>query len=942
MEEIELLKQQLVQERNARLQAEEQLKEKNLQLAQLSEKLNSFNDDFERQREEGDAAIQKVENKYQVLIESLKDIVYKITPEGFFTFVNPVVRDVLGYEPEEILGKHFTELVVHEYREQLVKFYLNMMKERKENTYVEFPAFTKDNQVVWIGQSVHLLKDNNRIVELSAVARNITERKKSSDELRTTQRRLFALITNLQKGVLVEDENRQIILVNQLFCDFFGIAAAPDEMIGTSYLDVLEQMKTSFPESGSFVLQTSKLLDRKETVVEVKLPTIDGRILERDYIPIFLDGAYRGSLWEYADITQRYLTTENIRKSEEKYRRIMDNMALGLLEVDNNQRITRAYDRFCKMIGYTEEELVGKIAADLFVAKGYEDVINTEQAKREHGVGSSYEMKMIKKDGSDLWAIICGSPILDENDKIVGSIGVHYDITERKLLEQELANAKQLAEEASKAEKQFLANMSHEIRTPLNAIIGMTHLLFDTQPSQQQKDYLEALKTTADFLLGLISNLLDMAKIEDGKVELKQNSFDLVGLLRATQQVFKINLGGRPINCELMIDARISGNYIGDDLLLNQILLNLIGNAEKFTQEGAINITVKIKKEEKDKVWLEFKVADTGSGIPEEKLDLIFQKFEQVNLQGNKHKGTGLGLTITKQLVELQGGTIHVKSKEGKGSVFTFVLPYRKVSDTSIDKKEIISAEFKTGRILIAEDNAMNQKYISNLLNKWGLSYVIANDGKKALELAMEELFDIILMDIQMPVMDGYEAALNIRNTDNINRDTPILALTASAMADQKNKALAVGMSGFISKPFTPNHLLNTIQEFLNTSNKVNERLSAVKLNRACLNELYGDDKEYAADMFHTFLTEVVPDFNTLKTLIQSEKRESLAKLVHKLKPTLGMVGLTELEKRMFDFEDKIRQPSETEELLRIWKNIYEDINHSLPAIRNELAKLQA
>ena len=499
MEEIELLKQQLVQERNARLQAEEHLKEKNLQLAQLSEKLNSFNDDFERQREEGDAAIQKVENKYQVLIESLKDIVYKITPEGFFTFVNPVVRDVLGYEPEEILGKHFTELVVHEYREQLVKFYLNMMKERKENTYVEFPAFTKDNQVVWIGQSVHLLKDNNRIVELSAVARNITERKKSSDELRTTQRRLFALITNLQKGVLVEDENRQIILVNQLFCDFFGIAAAPDEMIGTSYLDVLEQMKTSFPESGSFVQQTSKLLDRKETVVEVKLPTIDGRILERDYIPIFLDGAYRGSLWEYADITQRYLTTENIRKSEEKYRRIMDNMALGLLEVDNNQRITRAYDRFCKMIGYTEEELVGKIAADLFVAKGYEDVINTEQAKRENGVGSSYEMKMIKKDGSDLWAIICGSPILDENDKIVGSIGVHYDITERKLLEQELANAKQLAEEASKAEKQFLATRLYSVVGAAGELFAVrTHLYGTVEKDTLLDDFIVSLRVAAN------------------------------------------------------------------------------------------------------------------------------------------------------------------------------------------------------------------------------------------------------------------------------------------------------------------------------------------------------------------------------------------------------------------------------------------------------------
>ncbi|PLK45512.1 PAS domain S-box protein [Emticicia sp. TH156] len=946
MEELELLKQQLEQERKARLETDALLQEKKQQLAELNEKLYTFNADFERQRVEGNEAVQKIENRYQILIESLKDIVYKITPEGFFTFVNPVVREALGYEPEEIIGKHFTELVIPEYREQLVGFYLNMMKEKKESTYVEFPAFTKDNQVVWIGQSVHLLKENNRIVELSAVARNITERKNSSDELRTTQRRLTALISNLQKGVLVEDENRKVILVNQQFCDFFKISDAPEQLIGTNYLDLLERVKLCFDDTDQFLSNMACLLGKKETVVEEKLTTADGRILERDYIPIFLDGAYRGSLWEYADITQRFLSAENIRKSEEKYRKIMDNMTLGLLEVDNDQRIIRAYGSFCKMVGYTEEELVGKIAADLLIGKGYEDVLNHEQAKRKHGIGSSYEMKMLKKDGSDLWAIISGSPIMDENGNLVGSIGVHYDITGRKLLEQELAKAKQVAEEARQAEKQFLANMSHEIRTPLNAIIGMTHLLFDTRPSQQQKEFLEALKTTADFLYGLISNLLDMAKIEDGKIEVKKKPFDLVGLLRATQQVFKIKLGNRPINLDLMIDARITGNYIGDDLLLNQILLNLIGNAEKFTLEGSIDVSVKVKKEDGERVWLEFKVSDTGIGIPEEKLDLVFQKFEQITLHGNKHKGTGLGLTITKQLVELQGGNISVKSQEGAGSVFTFVLPYRKVAEVGVTKGTPFPSALKAGKVLIAEDNAMNQKYISNLLDKWSISYIIAADGKKAVELASQEKFDIILMDIQMPNMDGYEAAINIRNTNNLNRKTPILALTASAMIDQKNRAMAVGMNGFISKPFTPNHLLGTIQEYLNGQEDDNaarqNATDGIELNRACLNELYGDDKDYAADMFRTFLSEVVPDFNSLAGLIQTNERESLAKAVHKLKPTLGMVGLTELEKRMFDFEDRIRQPSETQELLETWKNIFEDINQSLPIIRNELAKLQA
>ncbi|RYU96867.1 PAS domain-containing hybrid sensor histidine kinase/response regulator [Emticicia agri] len=945
MEEIELLKKQIEQERDARMKAEALLQEQTMQLSQVKEQLHKVNANFERQIEEGDAALQQSENRYQQLIESLRDIIYKISPEGYFTFVNPVVEQVLGYDEKEIIGKHFTELVLPEYREPLVNFYWNMMKEKQGSTYTEFPVLAKDQRTVWIGQSVHLLKQDNRIVELSAVARDITEKKNTGDVLRTTQGRLAALITNLQKAVLVEDENRKVILVNQLFCDFFGIAATPEALIGTNYTESLAQVMYSFEDAEGFVQRMTELLNNQEIVVEEKLTTADGRILERDYIPIFLEGAYRGNLWEYADITQRHLSTETIRKSEEKYRSIMDNMELGLLEVDNDQRIIRAYDRFCKMIGYSEEELVGKIAPELFISKEYESVLEAEQEKRSHGKGSSYEMKLIRKDGNPLWAIISGTPIIDEYGNTVGSIGIHYDITQRKELEQELEKAKQVAEEASQAEKQFLANMSHEIRTPLNAIIGMTHLLFDTRPSQQQKEYLDILKTTADFLHGLISNLLDMAKIEDGKIEVKKKSFDLIGLLRTTQQIFKIKLGNRPITLDLMIDGQISGNYIGDDLLLNQILLNIVGNAEKFTQEGAIDIMVKVKKEEGDNCLLEFKVSDTGIGIPEEKLDLIFQKFEQVTIHGNKHKGTGLGLTITKQLIELQGGSISVKSHEGQGSTFTFTLPLQRVADGTI-KKEPSADDLSVSQVLVAEDNAMNQKYISNLLNKWNIPFIIAPDGKKAVELAQQQTFDIILMDIQMPNMDGYEATIHIRNTENLNKKTPIIALTASAMIDQKNRAMAVGMNDFISKPFTPNHLLGTIQEYLNAKKApakevVSSTGGKIELNRACLTEMYGNDKEYAADMFQTFLTEVVPDFGTLQGAITNEDWENLAKAVHKLKPTLAMVGLTELEKRMLDFEEKVRITPDKENLLNIWKDIFADINQSLPIIKNELAKLR-
>jgi PAS domain S-box-containing protein len=594
-----------------------------------------------------------------------------------------------------------------------------MIKQKTESAYNEFPIRAKDRRIVWIGQTVRLIQSENAVIELVAVARDISDRKAAEDSLRTTQTRFSTLITNLQKGVLVEDENRKIVLVNQQFCDIFGIEVPLKSLIGMDCSDSAEQTKHLFKNPNTFLIKIKKILDKKRLIVDENLKMVDGRILLRTYIPIYLEKQYRGNLWEYCDITEQYNDRELTRKSEEKYRGIMNNMELGLLEVDNNQIIIRAYDSFCQMTGYTKEELVGESAPELLSYHDFDKVLSQNKSKRKKGSASSYELQLKKKDGNQLWVIISDAPIFGDDGEVVGSVGIHYDITERKLLEQELEKAKSIAEQARQSEKQFLANMSHEIRTPLNAIIGMTHLLFDTRPNKQQYDYLDILKTSADFLLTLISDLLDMAKIEAGKVEVQNQPFDLGGLLRTTQRLFQIKIQNRPIEINLMIDGRITGIYVGDDLILNQILLNLIGNAEKFTEKGSIDITVKQKKQDEVFDWIEFKIEDTGSGIPEEKVDLIFQKFKQVNTQGHKHKGTGLGLAITKQLVEVQGGVISVDSEEGVGSTFTFMLPYKK-SETEVLPKiheiQIAPKNLKGSWILVAEDNIMNQKYISSLL----------------------------------------------------------------------------------------------------------------------------------------------------------------------------------------------------------------------------------
>jgi PAS domain S-box-containing protein len=941
-DDTDLFKRRFEREKAARTQAEVILEKKALELYDANEQLKHLNENLEQQIRDKLAELRESEQRYRQLIESVQDIIYKIGPDGVFTFVSSVVEKLLGYTEQEFVGKHFTDFVAPGYRKQLVEFYQTMLLERLDSTYTEFPVVAKDGRIVWIGQTVRSINNNNEISELVAVARDVSDRKQAEIELQTTQTRLSTLITSLQSGVLVKDEQRRVILVNQLFCDIFDVTESPQQLIGLDYSQSAERFKYLMEDPDGFVQQIEQLVQNRQATVGEEIRMVNGRILERDYVPIYFGEEFMGHLWKYSDVTEKYLARERIRRSEEKYRGIMNNMELGLLEVDNDQTIIRSYERFCKMIGYTENELIGKKADEFLVAPEFNNVINQQQRERQQGNAGSYELQLVKRDGSRIWVLVSGVPILDEEGSIVGSMGIHYDLTERKQLEEELEKAKQIADDARQAEKQFLANMSHEIRTPLNAIIGMSHLLFDTQPSRQQREYIDILKTSADFLHSLISDLLDMTKIEAGRIEVYARPFDLGGLLRAVQKVFEMKIQGRPIDIDVMLDARITDNFIGDDVMLNQILMNLVGNAEKFTEEGSIQITARIRKQDETNYWIEFTVADTGIGIPEEKLEVVFQKFKQVNPQGHKHKGTGLGLAITKELVEIQGGTISVKSREGEGSQFTFMLPFRKgdalaepvpaaVGDASM------ADELKVCHILVVEDNLMNQKYISSLLTKWNMPYTLALDGKQAVEEAKKQRFDIILMDIQMPIMNGYEATVAIRSTHNPNQHIPIIALTASAMLDHKNIALEAGMNDFLTKPFEPAQLRDLLQRYAPAELQAD---AENVIDRERLTLLYGTDTAYAAEMFSTFLTDIIPEINELPTLCLEQNRTLLSRKIHKLKPTFGMVGLSILEEKMVQLEKIIKQGSENEILQIYCNDIVVKTNEMIPVLEEEAQKL--
>ena len=378
----------------------------------------------------------------------------------------------------------------------------------------------------------------------------------------------------------------------------------------------------------------------------------------------------------------------------------------------------------------------------------------------------------------------------------------------------ELFKEKEKAVAAQKAEKLFLANMSHEIRTPLNAIVGMIHLLEDTKLDTNQVDYVETLRSSSLILQNLISDILDISKIDAGKVEAITESLNLKVLTEELIKIFKNSAADKDIDIHLSFDQEINPIVLADPKLLHQVLINLISNAIKFTKEGRVILRLKLIESEAAYQRIEFSVEDTGIGISEDKLNQIFEDFTQAeNNTDRLFGGTGLGLSISKKLVSIMGGDLSVDSVLGEGSAFKFAIDLAPSVIEQYEIKETSTAkEIRPGlKVLVVEDNLMNQMYIQSLLEKWSVEHNIANNGIEALEQHNKNNYDLILMDCQMPVMDGYEATKTIRLKDS---SMPIIALTASSMREDRVAALEQGFTDFMTKPFTPEQLKELLARY--------------------------------------------------------------------------------------------------------------------------------
>ncbi|WP_417942211.1 ATP-binding protein [Flavobacterium sp. RS13.1] len=454
----------------------------------------------------------------------------------------------------------------------------------------------------------------------------------------------------------------------------------------------------------------------------------------------------------------------------------------------------------------------------------------------------------------------------------------------------ELDAQKKIAERAVLAKDSFLANMSHEIRTPLNAIIGFTDLLAQTALDTTQRDYIDSVQIAGENLLLIINDILDLSKIESGNLTIEAQPFNLKKTLKHIYNLLKIK-ASHGVEFNLFLDAELPEMVIGDQGRLNQILVNLTGNALKFTEEGEVTISVKKVNETDDDYSLRFSVKDTGIGIQEEKLKTIFERFTQAEESTTRRfGGTGLGLSIVKQLVELQNSEMHVKSKEGRGSEFSFVLTYKKADNTEPPIENLPEEELGKLKILLCEDNALNQKLAKSVIENFGFELDIAENGEEGISLLSKNNYDLVLMDLQMPVKDGYQTTEYIRKEMKLT--IPIIAMTAHSLVGEQERCYDAGMDAYVPKPFKQAMLLETIRTVLTKDAKHPPK---IKIDLSFLDEMSCGNKSFKHDMIDLFIQKLPNELAQLEEAFNTNDIENVKRLTHNMRSSVDIFMLKDL-----------------------------------------------
>ena len=639
-------------------------------------------------------------------------------------------------------------------------------------------------------------------------------------------------------------------------------------------------------------------------------------------------GNVLGAVVVARDVTEEKRADEQLKKTLKEisdYKYALDESSIVAI-TDQKGIIKYVNDNFCNISKFKREELIGK--DHRIINSGYhsKEFIRNLWTTISNGKIWRGELKNLAKDGSYYWMDTTIVPFLNNQGKPYQYVAVRTDITERKKIEKEVLeakvfaelatgiaeDAKEKAEEAVKAKQQFLSNMSHEIRTPMNAIIGFTKVVLKTELTPKQNEYLSAIKVSGDALIVLINDILDLAKVDAGKMTFEKTPFKLRSSISAMLHLFETKIHENNLLLVKEYDNKIPEVLLGDPVRLHQIIMNLVSNAIKFTTNGEITVRVLLVYEDEEQATIEFAITDTGIGILPNKIEKIFENFQQATIDtSRKYGGTGLGLAIVKQLVERQGGSIKVKSKINEGSTFSFVLSFQKTNDQVHsehfhEEREVLVLDttVKNIKVLVVEDIALNQLLMKTILDDFGFERDIAANGKLAIEKLQTKTYDIILMDLQMPEMNGFEATEYIRN--QMHSDIPIIALTADVATIDLEKCKAIGMNDYIAKPVDEKLLYKKIMTLLkNPVDKVvnipvnypKEQLSAESKKFKSIDLTYlrlrtKFDPKLMTEMIFIYLEQTPPLIIRMKQSLKDGNWKLLYTAIHKLIPSFSIMGI--------------------------------------------------
>lgn len=614
----------------------------------------------------------------------------------------------------------------------------------------------------------------------------------------------------------------------------------------------------------------------------------------------------------------------------------------GMILVDQEGIIIYINPKCEELFEYDYNELIGKKIEILLPEKNKSNHVKVRDTFFLHPetrhMGKGRDLYGQKKMG-DLFPIEIGLNYIQIKDKKLAFATI-IDISERKQKEA-LEKEKDQAIKTNRLKDEFLANMSHEIRTPMNAILGFTDLLSHKIKGTEEIEYVDYIKIAGENLLNIINDILDLAKIESGMMTFETHPLDILGLLKSIDVLFKPKASKKNISLSFICAENIPAEVYGDPTRLTQIIMNLVANSIKFTNNGEITVHAKVLNRDTAHIVIEFTVSDTGIGMEKDKLEFIFDRFRQAEeYTTRKYGGSGLGLSIVKNLVEMQGGTISVKSVVNRGSQFVFFLPFalyeKKPSITQASNMKIIEQKGNIGhlKILLAEDNELNVKLTMAIFKKYNVIPDVAANGKIAIQKLKDAHYDILLLDMQMPEMNGYQTASYVRG--EMRNNIPIIALTAHAMAGEKERCIQMGMNDYISKPFVPDVLIEKIIALTKANAVVAEKSIATDklFDPNYLIETIGNDPELIREFQDLFIQQYSESIQLLLDAIDNNKFISILEICHKLKSSASSMGIVKLFNLLEEMEQIIIEEKDTAKISLFYgeiKNLFERLCQEIP-----------